>query len=81
MKIREKVIEAIRENVQWKGAITEQMDLVRDLGIDSFDMLMIVNTLEDEFSIVVEEEQLENLKTVGDVIRRLGDLLSLKAAS
>lgn len=79
MKIKEKVIEAIRENIQWKGAITEEMDLIRDLGIDSFDMLMIINTLEEEFSIVVEEEQLENLKTVGDVIKRLGDLFAVKA--
>lgn len=79
MKIREKVIEAIRENIQWKGAIHDTMDLVRDLGIDSFDMLMIINTLEDEFSIIVEEEHLENLKTVGDVVNRLNDLLSVNA--
>jgi acyl carrier protein len=79
MKIKEKVIEAIRENIQWKGMITEDMDLIRDLGIDSFDMLMIINTLEEEFSIVVEEEQLENLKTVGDIIKRLGDLFAVNA--
>jgi acyl carrier protein len=78
MKTKEKVIEAIRENIQWKGQIDEGMDLVRDLGVDSFDMLMIINTLEEEFSITVEEEQLENLKTVGDVIRRLERLLSIK---
>ncbi len=79
MKTKEKVIQAIRENIQWKGAIHENMDLVRDLGIDSFDMLMIINTLEDEFSIIVEEEHLENLKTVGDVVQRLEDLLSVNA--
>ena len=79
MKIREKVIEAIQENIQWKGPIHDNMELVRDLGIDSFDMLMIVNTLEDEFSIIVEEEHLENLKTVGDVVKRLEDLLAVNA--
>ena len=77
MKTKEKVIEAIRENIQWKGDITEGMDLIRDLGIDSFDMLMIINTLEEELSIVVEEEHLENLNTVGDVICRLDELLSV----
>ena len=79
MKTKEKVIEAIRENIRWKGPVTEQMDLIRDLGIDSFDMLMIVNTLEEEFSIIVEEGHLENLKTVGDVVRRLNDLLAVNA--
>ena len=77
MKTKTKVIEAIRENIQWKGDITEGMDLIRDLGIDSFDMLMIVNTLEEEFSIIVEEENLENLNTVGDVICRLDELISV----
>jgi len=79
MNIKEKVFEAIRENIKWKGEINEQMDLIRDLGIDSFDMLMIINTLEDEFNLIVEEEHLENLKTVGDVISRIGDLLSVNA--
>lgn len=79
MKTKEKVIEAIRENIRWKGPVDEGMDLVRDLGVDSFDMLMIINTLEEEFSIVVEEEQLENLKTVGDVVTRLESLLHVKA--
>ena len=77
MKTKEKVIEAIRENIQWKGDITEGMDLIRDLGIDSFDMLMIINTLEEELSIVVEEEHLENLNTVRDVICRLDELLAV----
>jgi len=77
MKTRVKVIEAIRENIQWKGDITEGMDLIRDLGIDSFDMLMIINCLEEEFSIIVEEENLENLNTVGDVIHGLDGLLSV----
>lgn len=75
MKTREKVYEAIRENIRWKGAISPDMDLIQDLGIDSFDMIMIVNTLEEEFSIVVEEEDLENLKTVEDVISRLEELI------
>lgn len=79
MKIKEKVIEAIRENIRWKGPIEEGMGLIEDLGIDSFDMLMIINTLEEEFSIIVEEEHLENLKTVGDVIKRLEGLIPVNA--
>jgi acyl carrier protein len=79
MKTREKVLDAIRENIQWRGEIRDEMNLIRELGIDSFDMIMIINTLEEEFSIVVEEEHLENLNTVGDVIHRLEDLLSVNA--
>lgn len=77
MKTKEKVFDSIRENIKYKGPITEEMNLIGDLGIDSFDMLMIINTLEEECSIIVEEEHLENLNTVGDVIRRLDSLLSV----
>lgn len=79
MKTKEKVIQAIRENINWKGSIHEEMNLIRDLGTDSFDMLMIINTLEEDFSIIVEEEHLENLQTVGDVIRRLEEILTVNA--
>ena len=77
MKTKEKVINSIRENIKYKGPITEEMNLIGDLGIDSFDMLMIINTLEEECSIIVEEEHLENLNTVGDVISRLDSILSV----
>lgn len=78
MKTKEKVLQTIQENINWKGDIREDMNLIRDLGADSFDMLMIINSLEEEFSIIVEEEHLENLNTVGDVIRRLEDLLTVQ---
>ncbi len=39
-----------------------------DLGADSLDLFELVMALEDEYSIEIPSEDLENLSTVGDVM-------------
>lgn len=48
-------------------------DFRDDLGADSLDLYELAMKLEDEYSIQIPVEELENLKTVGDVITYLGD--------
>lgn len=78
MKLEEKVIEIIKENIEWEGEININHNLVKDLDIDSFSMLMIVNTLEEDFSIQIEDEDLKGLNTVSDIVERLKEKLSVK---
>ena len=78
MKTQEKVIEVIRENINWDNDISLDMHLTQDLGIDSLDMQMILNTLEDEYSIEVDQDCLKDLKTVADVVEKLNQLISVK---
>lgn len=39
-----------------------------DLGADSFDLLALVTTLEDEFDLTLSEDSLEEIATVGDAV-------------
>ena len=78
MKLEEKVIEIIKESIEWEGEINIKHNLVKDLDIDSFSMLMIINTLEEDFSIQIENENLEGLITVSDIVVRLKEKLSVK---
>ena len=77
MELQKKVIEVIKENTDWKGVINMKQDLVKDLGIDSFGMLMIVNTLEEDFLIQIEDEDLKGLKIVSDIMQKLEEKLSV----
>ncbi|MCK4407521.1 MAG: hypothetical protein KAV44_07575 [Bacteroidales bacterium] len=77
MELQKKVIEVIKENTDWKGVINMKQDLVKDLGIDSFGMLMIVNTLEEDFLIQIEDEDLKGLKIVSDIVQKLEEKLSV----
>lgn len=44
-------------------------DIVKDLGADSLDVVEMLMTLEEEYSITVSEEDAMNLKTVGDIVK------------
>lgn len=44
-------------------------DLLNDFEADSLDIVDMVMTLEDEFGIEVPDDAIENLHTVGDVVR------------
>ena len=53
--------------------ITLEAALVEDLGVDSLDLVELSMALEDEFGIEeMSEEDMANIKTVGDLVEYLG---------
>ena len=48
-------------------------DMVDDLGADSLDIVDLVMTLEDEFDIEFPDEDVEGVRTVGDLVKYLVD--------
>ncbi|MEE0026307.1 MAG: acyl carrier protein [Atopobiaceae bacterium] len=44
-----------------------------DLGADSFDLLELVTAFEDEFGLTMEDDSLEDIKTIGDVVDAICD--------
>jgi acyl carrier protein len=62
-----------------KGLITEQLGVdegdvtketsFEDLDADSLDIVELVMALEEEFNLEISDEEVENIKTVGDVVR------------
>jgi len=49
-----------------ESIITMETSFKDDLNADSLDLVELVMALEDEFELEVEDEQVENIKTVGD---------------
>ncbi|GAA9635368.1 hypothetical protein HpHA98_09230 [Helicobacter pylori] len=49
--------------------ITLKTEFVRDLGVDSLDVVELVMALEEEFDIEIPDEQAEKIVNVGDVVR------------
>ena len=58
------------------GKITMDSDLLNDFEADSLDIVDMVMTLEDEFGIEVPDDAIENLHTVGDVVRYVDSQLA-----
>ena len=51
--------------------ITLESDLRDELGIDSLQAVNLVVEMEERFDISISEEELEGLKTVGDVVQAI----------
>ena len=68
-----KIIAIIRKNVNSELEINESTDLRKELNIDSFDVLMIMNELDDEFGISLAEDDFKSVTTPGDIINLLAD--------
>lgn len=70
----DKVKELIAEQLDVKADdITEASSIQDDLGADSLDVVDLVMALEDEFEVEIPEEQVENIKTVGDIVKFIED--------
>ena len=65
----EKVKEIIENQLNLDGVeITEASSFKDDLGVDSLDLFELVMAFEEEYGIEIPTEDLENIKTVGDII-------------
>ena len=54
--------------------ITAETSFKEDLGADSLDLFELVTNLEEEYSIEIPAEQLEEMTTVGKVIDYLNSI-------
>ncbi len=78
MSIEARVIRVIRENSEDITALPPNADLRDDLGIDSFGTMMIVNGIEDDFSLTIDEADIQSIRTVADIVRILRDKYGIR---
>ena len=65
----EKIREVIADQLEIdKEQITETTRIIEDLEADSLDVAELIMTLEDEYDIVIDDESIYKIKTVGDII-------------
>ena len=50
-----------------EASITRESRLIEDLKADSANVMVMIMDLEDRFGIMVEDDQIMKLRTVGDV--------------
>ncbi len=69
--IREKIIQhlisASDEEFDASEA-SDQTSLRKDFDLSSLQAVTLVMDLEDEFGVTIEDEEIESLKTVGDIL-------------
>ncbi|CAB1256084.1 Acyl carrier protein [Ruminococcaceae bacterium BL-6] len=56
-----------------EDSITPDTSIVDDLGADSLDVVDLLMSIEDEFEIEVPDSEVENIKTVGELVKYIED--------
>ncbi len=49
--------------------VTAEASVIDDLGADSLDLVDLVMTIEEEFDVEISDDQVDVIKTVGDIVK------------
>ncbi len=70
-KIQAMLAEALNVSLD---KVTPDAKIVDDLGADSLDVVELLSQLEEEYGIIIPDEDAENLVTVADVAKAIEQL-------
>ena len=48
--------------------MTMDTNIAKDLGADSLDVVELLMAIDDEFGIEIPDDEIENIKTIGDLV-------------
>ncbi len=72
-KIKEIIAEVLNVDV---NEITMETTFVDDLGADSLDVYQIIMGIESEFDIEIDNDEAENIVTVGDAVDQIKNAMN-----
>lgn len=76
--VEKKVLEVFTQHRQAEDDVVEvtgATKIVADLGIDSLGVMEVLADIEDEFKLVIPDEALKSMETVGHVISAITERL------
>jgi acyl carrier protein len=78
-EIAEKLIGLIRKEKEIPEELLTPQTALADAGIDSLDSLTILFAIEEEFAISIPDDRARAMKTFGDMVDLVTDLLRDRA--
>ncbi len=55
--------------------VTMDAEFIGDLNADSLDLVEVIMAIEQEFDIEIKDEDAENIRTVGDAVQHLEEVV------
>ena len=65
-KVRDIIVDQLDAE---EDQVTVDASITEDLGADSLDVVDLVMSIEENFDIEIPDEEVENIKTVGDIVK------------
>ena len=76
METKERIMNLLADKLGYERCeIKEDQDLVTELGIDSLDMVEIIMGIEEEFGLKIDDKEVEGIKTVEDLIKKVENIM------
>ena len=69
-KVKELIVDQLGVD---EDVVTSEASIQDDLGADSLDIVDLIQTIEDEYDLSIPDEAVENIKTVGDIVKYIED--------
>ena len=68
--MQERIINSISEQLSIDaGKITLDSDFISDLNADSLDIVQMLITMESEYGVEFDDDEIKGIKTVGDIVK------------
>ena len=68
--MQESIINSISEQLSIDaGKITLDSDFISDLNADSLDIVQMLITMESEYGVEFDDDEIKGIKTVGDIVK------------
>ena len=74
-ELNREILTVVRDSTETEMEITEDTHLIRQMGLSSVEIMMMVSDLEDAFGVEISASDLRHVQTVGDLCRVVADLL------
>lgn len=71
MKYKDEVFKIIKSKTNKQF---DQNTVIRELGLDSIDLIEMVVEFEEQFNVSIPTEKIKDIKTVGDILSVLDSL-------
>ncbi len=72
--MKNKVIDIIAETLDIdKSEISMKTNLIKDLDIESLDLVDLVGAFEEEFGVEIADKDIKDIQTVADIVEYIED--------
>ncbi len=69
MSIEDKIKQIVADQLEVDIGKLKKETTFEDIDADSLDIVELVMALEEEFNMEISDQEIENIKTVGDVVK------------
>lgn len=74
--VESKIVSVFTQHRQSDVEVNDSTRIVADLGLDSLGVMEVVAEIEDEFKLVIPDESLKQIETVGHVVSTISERLA-----